>query len=90
MKKRMFTPKRSNTLTPSSSARVTRSQSLKTKYELSPRVSTSGAINTSLIYSDNLMESYKSPLPLKITELVSQSNINGKSLFNLLLSPQNR
>ncbi len=76
----MFTPKRNSTLNAPNSARVTRSQSLKTKNEFfSPSVNTSGALGStgarisltmSSIYNDNILESYKSPLPIRINELI--------------------
>jgi hypothetical protein len=76
----MFTPKRqSNTGTPLSSARVTRSQSLKTKDEMSPRVTLSSGLNSSLIYTDSLLESYKTPLPIKVSEIVAKSTPDGQN-----------
>ena len=76
----MFTPKRNSTLNaPNSTSKVTRSQSLKTKNEFfSPSVNASGALGTtgrisltmSSIYNDAILESYKSPLPIRINELI--------------------
>ena len=75
----MFTPKRQSNSSgaPLSSSRVTRSQSLKTKHEMSPRVSLSNTLNSSLIYSDSLLESYKTPLPIKVSEMIAQSTQEG-------------
>ena len=76
----MFTPKRqSNTGTPLGSARVTRSQSLRTKDEMSPRVALSSGLNSSLIYTDSLLESYKTPLPIKVSEIIAKSTTEGKN-----------
>jgi hypothetical protein len=84
----MFTPKRqSNLATPLSSSRVTRSQSLKTKHEMSPRVSLSSALNSSLIYSDSLLESYKTPLPIKVSEIIAQATPEEVNQFTATLLP---
>ena len=82
----MFTPKRNSTLNAPNSAKVTRSQSLKTKHEFfSP--GPSGGLNMSSmlnpnasrisfsissIYNDAILESYKAPLPIRINELIFQ------------------
>jgi hypothetical protein len=73
----MFTPKKNSILATPNSARVTRSQSLKSKNELfSPIITPSGALNRSLLgnsmYNDNILESYKAPLPIKINEIIFQ------------------
>ena len=74
----MFTPKRqSNVATPLSSSRVTRSQSLKTKSELRPQVTLSNTLNSSIIYSDSILESYKTPLPIKVSEIIAQATSEG-------------
>jgi hypothetical protein len=78
----MFTPKRSTGMTPAGSARVTRSQSLKTACEQSPRMSFGTTLNTSLVFNDSLLEPYKTPIPLKITELISQSRPEELNQFN--------
>ena len=90
----MFTPKRNAALglatgaTPNS-ARVTRSQSLKTRNELfSPAGSgnTSMAnrsiLNTSNLYNDAVLESYKSSLPIKVHEIISQLKHQGNQIIH--------
>lgn len=73
----MFTPKRPSVLSTSSSARVTRSQSLKTTNELfNSSISSSGGAHNRIsltmnsIYNDSILESFKAPLPIKIKELI--------------------
>ena len=76
----MFTPKRNSTLNAPNSARVTRSQSLKTNNEFfSPSLNASGlgmtssgriSLTMSSIYNDINLESYKSSLPIRINELI--------------------
>ncbi|CAF0780515.1 unnamed protein product [Brachionus calyciflorus] len=75
----MFTPKRPSVLSTPSSARVTRSQSLKTSNEFfNSTVSASGGVaahnrislTMTSIYNDTILESYKAPLPIKIKELI--------------------
>lgn len=77
--KKMFTPIRNSTLNAPNSTKVTRSHSLKTKNEFfSP--DTGGSLNPSgrisltmsSIYNDTILESYKTPLPIRINELIFQ------------------
>lgn len=73
----MFTPKRTIDLNVQNASRITRSQSLKTKTEVSsPNLNGSGlnkiSLNLGLIYNDALLQSYKSPLPIKINEIISK------------------
>lgn len=71
----MFTPKRTIDI---NSSRVTRSHSLKTKNETTQNLNLSGvgmnklSLNLGLIYNDTLLQSYKSPLPIKINEMISR------------------
>lgn len=76
----MFTPKRPSVLSTPNSARVTRSQSLKTSNEyFNSTVSASGggpstlnriSLTMSSIYNDTILESFKAPLPIKVNELI--------------------
>jgi hypothetical protein len=80
----MFTPKRNIDLNLQNASRVTRSHSLKTKTEIaSPNLNGSGlnkiSLNLGLIYNDTLLQSYKSPLPIKINEIISKIKSQGKS-----------
>lgn len=91
----MFTPKRASMLSSPSSAKVTRSQSLKTKNELfnaaingSGGASAGGAagalnrisLTMSSIYNDTILESYKTPLPIRVNELIFQLKSQGLSI----------
>jgi nuclear pore complex protein Nup133 len=81
----MFTPKRPTSLSGVNSARVTRSQSLKTKSEFAPRLSGIGigcASPSSANLNDALTEPYKAPLPIRISEFISQSNQRDTNQFS--------
>lgn len=88
----MLTPKRPSMLGTPQSAKVTRSQSLKSKNELfSATVSASGGVaagggmaplgrislTMNSIYNDAILESYKSPLPIRVNELIFQIKSQG-------------
>ena len=82
----MFTPKRNIDLNLQNTSRVTRSQSLKTKTEVpSPNLNGNGlnkiSLNLGLIYNDTLLQSYKSPLPIKINEIISKIKSQGFLFF---------
>jgi hypothetical protein len=88
----MFTPKRNTALSASNSARVTRSQSLKTTNNdfFSPSVNSSGALGStggrisltmSSIYNDSILESYKSPLPIRVNELIFNLKSQGLNIY---------
>ena len=85
----MLTPKRASALGTPNSAKVTRSQSLKSKNELfSAAVSASGGVAApgrislamNSIYNDSILESYKSSLPIRVNELIFQIKSQGYSL----------
>ncbi len=90
----MFTPKRPSVLSASNSsaAKVTRSQSLKTKNEFSPSLNMSsgtpgGTLNRisltmSAIYNDAILESYKAPLPIRVNELIFQLKSKDSNQLN--------
>jgi hypothetical protein len=99
----MFTPKRASTLSTPNSAKVTRSQSLKTKNDLFNAVHASGglvgmaggggsgsgsgaplsriSLTMNSIYNDAILESYKSPLPIRVNELIFQLKSQGLGSF---------
>lgn len=85
----MFTPKRPSVLSTPNSARVTRSQSLKTTNEFfNSSISASGggahnriSLTMSSIYNDAILESFKAPLPIKIKELIF--NLKSQNSFQL-------
>lgn len=85
----MFTPKRASALSTPSSARVTRSQSLKTTNEIfNSSIAASGGVahnrislTMSSIYNDSILESFKAPLPIKIKELIF--NLKSQKSFHL-------
>jgi hypothetical protein len=87
----MFTPKRPSVLSTPNSARVTRSQSLKTNLnESTVHASGGGALNRisltmSSIYNDSILESYKAPLPIKVNELLFQIKSKDKTQINATL-----
>ena len=77
----MFTPKRNIDPNLQNASRVTSSHSLKTKTEIaSPNLNGSGlnkiSLNLGLIYNDTLLRSYKSPLPIKINEIISKIKVS--------------
>ena len=95
----MLTPKRPSMLGTPQSAKVTRSQSLKSKNELfnaavhasggGAGVSSGGAplgrisLTMNSIYNDAILESYKTPLPIRVNELIFQIKSQGNySLIN--------
>jgi len=87
----MFTPKRPSVLSTPNSARVTRSQSLKTNLnESAVHASGGGALNRisltmSSIYNDSILESYKAPLPIKVNELLFQIKTKDRTQINATL-----
>ena len=90
----MFTPKRTPILSSANSARVTRSQSLKTKDEFSPCLNVNGgsstpstnfnriSLNIKSIFNDPILESYKAPLPIRVNELIFQLKSKDSIQFN--------
>ena len=91
----MFTPKRPSVISTPNSARVTRSQSLKTSFNesvvcASGGIGAAGGLNRmsltmSSIYNDSILESYKAPLPIKVNELIFQFKSKDKIHLNATL-----
>lgn len=82
--------------TPNSANRVTRSQSLKTRNELfcSPgggsgntSMANRSILNTSNLYNDAVLESYKSSLPIKVHEIISQLKHQDSSQVSASILP---
>lgn len=74
----MFTQKRMSN-SPLNSSRISRSHSLKGQNDLSsPNLNGSSiglnkiSLNLGLIYNDSILQSYKSPLPIKVNEIISK------------------
>ena len=88
----MFTQKRMSN-SPLNASRLSRSHSLKGPNDPSQsNLNTTGGLNRishnlGLIYNDSILQSYKSPLPIKVNEIISKLKSQDSSQISVTMLP---